>query len=203
MRTKYFYLIIVMLVALNIIFYVTLLQNNRVEEFPPDNCQPIIDVMKAQFNNYLGWMVEKRIAYENRSFDSTIRLAASDGKDQPICELVKDTPVLVADFQKVHCQVCIFEEIPLLKNISKIIGKEKIIFLYDFASLRERIAFERNNGLVTYELSHQPKILSEEEVQPLVYMITQDLLIHDVFIPHRDVSGVSEAYYSLINDKYF
>lgn len=203
MKTKFIYLTIAIFVLLNVYLITRVSVNDSSDLVKPVESLREIEIIKMNLNHYMDMLIRNQVKSNNQMLDSNIMLSRSDDTLLPLYKLTEGKAALLANFSNSTCQVCVADEITLLKKLSEVVGKDRIILIHHFNDRRDRVSFERNNDLLTYELHDQLFPTGELSGQPVLFIVSGDYRIHDLFIPNKDLVNLSESYYEGLVNKYF
>jgi hypothetical protein len=118
--------------------------------------------------------------------------------------LVKQHSIVVFDFTHISCKTCFEDELNRIVKLSDDFGKENIILISDFSSIREQYVIENQYGLKAFDKQDNEFGLPiEHEQYPYIYIIDTNCIARDFYIPTQQFFSLGNIYYKIIYEKYF
>lgn len=142
-----------------------------------------------------------KLKLENSSLSPAILLRTESGDTIALKQLVKDSAKLIFKYSEITCNSCVDNEVNNLVNFARNNDSKTIIVIGEYSNIRELNIFKRINkiDLPVYNL-----ISSESFTKvnlnglPLLFVLSPDLVISNVYIPLKELPKLSRPYYSSI-----
>lgn len=136
--------------------------------------------------------------------DSTLILISAEGKELALYDIIDKLPILVFNFQNYSCKVCIDDELDRLKLAADEIGAKNVIAIGSFSTQREQFVTEKNFGLKTYSFKQKNfKLPVDNLYQAYLFVIDRNWETSGVYVPVKDLSSMSDIFYSIVINKHF
>ena len=142
--------------------------------------------------------------FQSMKIDRDLILYNTDGQIQELGKLVCQGPKLIFKYSKLNCDVCVDEQIILLKEFTEIIGSENVIIISDYDNPRELTQFVRMNQLDNEVLNlHDQEIIPFDKSLPYYFILSRHLTLQQLFIPLSGSRYLTKNYFNLILRSYF
>ena len=107
------------------------------------------DSLKILKSLHENLMQNISLIFENQynSIDNDIIFLDENNNKSSIKQVILNSPKLVFNYSKLNCNICVDEQITILKKASKTIGLENILILTDYNSPRDLSRFIRLNQI--------------------------------------------------------
>lgn len=146
----------------------------------------------------------RQVRYNNnlQGHYSTIQLNDSQNKPLLFSSFVHDAPKLFFRFTEQNCTACIEAEIPKLKALAKIIGKDKIVVLTSNEPGSKAIQFIKRNYQLEFPIfdvaQDQLKSLEIEGLNTPYLFVGDSNGLRNFFVPEKSLPELSDIYYSAV-----
>lgn len=142
--------------------------------------------------------------YQYGSIDKNIVFQDGNNNKISIKQIVRERPMLVFKYSALSCNVCISEQISLLKKASKEVGSENILILTDYISPQDLSRFLRMNQ-IDFKVFNQSDIelTTIDKRLPYYFILDESLSSKHLFIPIKGDTSLTQKYFNTINEKYF
>ena len=197
--------ILTILVIILIAFNITLLFNLlRIKKVSYSCKQELASVIET--NDIIEQILINRelITIRNIGLQINIKQKVTDenGNKISITELLNNSPKIIFRYSGLNCQLCIEEEIKILRKYINDIGFDNILFFSTYNSTRDLFLFKRINQLQDFEIFN----LKEEKLNipidslniPYVFLIDSfgnAVMLH---IPEKTKPEFSEQFYKVV-----
>ncbi len=197
--------IITILVIILITFNITLLINSlKYKKLVFQYKQELASVIET--NDIIDQILINRelITIRNIGLQINIKQKITDEKGNKISitELLNNSPKIIFRYSGLNCQLCIEEEIKILRKYINDIGFDNILFFSTYNSTRDLFLFKRINQLQNFRIYN----LKEEKLNipidsiniPYVFLVSSSGHIDILHIPEKTKSEFSEQFYKVI-----
>lgn len=203
---KTYKLIAVFLLLINILLLIILTYEKtkifEMSKFNQQSNDSIID-LKGK-NKILHQDIALMLEFQFRTIDSNVILYDENNIKTSLKQLCNKKPKLIFKYSTLNCNVCVDEQIKLLKKETEIIGVENVIIITDYKTTRELYQFRRMNqidikiyNLMNYEITRIDKNL------PYYFVLNSNSSISQLFIPIKNENVFIFQYFKEINNRYF
>lgn len=120
--------------------------------------------------------------------------------------LIGDSKKLVLKISDAHCNVCIDQELRLIKIANREAMEENIIIIAQFERFEKFYAFAKAKSLtsnVYFIGKNFENIPIDDAGTPYAFLVKNDGLLDSVFAPSKDLPENSQHYYYFIFSEYF
>jgi hypothetical protein len=193
-----FVLIIFLLINIGLMFYIKDVKKTSLTtiEYQANNINHYIELYveqlsQAQLNNDL-------------KINDTITVNNEFNDKRALHELFTRSPKVIIRFSELGCNLCIEEELSLIKEYVSKIGNKNIIILTNHSNVRRLLNFKISNN-INFDIfsCNNIGIPFEKENRLFVFVSDSSLLIKNFFIPEKSFPKLSKEYYLTISKKYF
>jgi len=153
--------------------------------------------------NLTTYMMSCQIKYNGLTLPEETVLITSGQRETSIIDLVHKFPILIVDLRMSTCKICVDDEIARLKTLTRMIGPERVILLYESNSFRNNRAFETENNINIYSTPTTSQSPLPQPDQSCCYVVDEELQIMDFLILSSTNEEITEEYLNLIREKYF
>ncbi len=146
------------------------------------------------------------IQYESNGIpvDKEAQLETSFEDVVSIKDIINNSPKLIFNFKNISCKTCFEDEMERLISLSDKIGKDNIIFISKFTNIREQYVLEKKYGITILNIDNDSLGLPiEKKYYPFIFVIDNNLVAKDFYIPTTEFYFLGDIYYDIILDKYF
>ncbi len=192
---------IIFLIGLNLLLLVKMYNNNQ----QPEVTKPTNYSSQTSISDSTLTMIKHLSAEsDGKVLNGDIILVTSDGEEMTLRQLVSNVPVLVFNYTKYSCKVCIEDELQRLSSFSAKIGSENIIIIGQFETAREQYVMENTYGLKFYHFNESTFDLPVDSLD-LAYMfvLNDQLQTNGVYLPIKEFSAMTDVYLSLVLSKFY
>jgi hypothetical protein len=151
-------------------------------------------------------LLNTSLAYEFLSapIDGNIKLFDLQNNSTALLRVVKNHPILIFKYSSLNCNVCVDEQITLLKKLGDKIGTENILILTNYNSPRELILYLRINqiNIKVFNLNEVALTPIDKNV-PYYFILDKDLLLKMLFIPTKGDINLTKQYFEKICYRFF
>ena len=116
-----------------------------------------------------------------------------------------NVPKIVIRLSAVACDICLDEELKIIKGYISIIGTENIMIFASSYNLRS-LKVRKNNLLIDipiYQIEETGIQFEANHTNLFVFTINSDFTVKDFFIPEKSLPEISNDYYDVISKKYW
>lgn len=113
--------------------------------------------------------------------------------------------ILILRYSDLNCHSCIDNQISIMKDMSKLIGRENILILATYKYERDFYLFKKMsklNGIMIYNTKNIDMPL-DNYGKPYVFVLDLNMVISSIFIPHNDYDELTKSYYKYLISNYF
>jgi hypothetical protein len=197
------YLVLLLVVANLILLKLVLMPGSPLKSKPDISSSSTISGIVSQCGTTITTLLRTQMEYNGRVIPKNLSLISSDGSKHIVSNLGRNLPVIIADFRRSSCSICVEKEIERLQKLSNRIGKESIILLLPFNSERNRRAFEAKYHINTYDVVHADNLEMPDIGVPYVFILDKSFRIRDIHLLSSEYPITTTNYYSLIIQKYY
>lgn len=184
-RTIYFPLFLISLLTICLLIYVTL--RNRSNSIGKN------DLMEQTFLNKYWLELESGSVKLN----DCILYSYTGNQITYLHEIVEKSHVLVLRFSETNCNICIDTEVENLLKFSKKVDSVNIVLIGSYSN--ERARWMRKSKFKIFNLRDQVLGLPlDDQNVPYYFILDEDLSAKSVFIPFKELPGLTEKYFELI-----
>lgn len=142
--------------------------------------------------------------YQYGSIDKNIFFLDENNNKISIKQVIRERPMLVFKYSTLSCNVCINEQISLLKKTSKEIGSENILILADYNSPRDLSRFLRMNQ-IDFRVLNQGgiELTTIDKRMPYYFILDVSLSLKNLYIPIQGDTSLTQHYFNKISERYF
>ncbi|MCX6326527.1 MAG: redoxin domain-containing protein [Bacteroidia bacterium] len=142
--------------------------------------------------------------YQSKRIDGNIIFLNEEDDIISIKQLAMNSPKLIFKYSALNCNVCIDEQISLLKKASKDIGSENIIIITDYDTPRELSQFIRMNQINFRVLNLQNmEFTLIDKSLPYYFILDESFSLKLLFIPIKGDTSLTQQYFNKISERYF
>lgn len=140
--------------------------------------------------------------FQSDKIDKNIVLFDEKENKITLKQLVQNKPKLIFKYSDLNCNVCIDEQINLLKKASEKIGSENIIILANYNSPRELSQFIRMNQInfKVFNLRNT-EFTSVDRSLPYYFILDESFSLNLLFIPIKGNTSLSQLYFNKVSEK--
>ncbi len=165
------------------------------------------DSLRRIENNqkYLSDKVLAGIKIQSRSLNDSIELVNNEGSSLFFRQLFHDNETKFCFFYKdIHCQPCIDKEIGKLKELSKKIGKHKVVIIANYKSHTEFARFVEANNIDfnVFNYSKSEFITDFPTYFPFYFLSNTGFKVNMVFIPDKKQDNLTKEYYKIVESSF-
>lgn len=198
--------LIICLICLNLILLATLCTRQKELQQYSSNLEIMEDSLRhhiLRFDNLLSnYLIMTE--FQSMKIDRDLILYNTDGQIQELGKLVCQGPKLIFKYSKLNCDVCVDEQIILLKEFTEIIGSENVIIISDYDNPRELTQFVRMNQLDNEVPNlHDQEIIPFDKSLPYYFILSRHLTLQQLFIPLSGSRYLTKNYFNIILRSYF
>lgn len=161
----------------------------------------------SELYNLLIWNIGKHYSFENSAI-TDFEITDKDNNKLLFSDLMENESgeyKLVFFFSSTHCGSCIDSEMSNIQSFGHIVGKNHIIILAQYESMRHLRAFlaSRKINIPVYCVKTNPVGILKEENLPYSFIVDKNMTAEFVFIPIKEIPSYSEMYYTTIRERFF
>jgi hypothetical protein len=146
------------------------------------------------------------IMFDYQSFNIDSNTVLLDESDNIVFlkQLVDKKPKLIFKYSTLNCNVCVDEQISLLKEASKKIGSENIIILANYNSPKELSQFARMNQ-INFKVFNLRNVefTAIDKGLPYYFILDESISLKLLFIPIKGDTFLTQKYFDKISGRYF
>lgn len=142
--------------------------------------------------------------FQSNTIDKNIFLFDENERKVDFQQLVNGKPILIFKYSSLNCNVCVDEQISVLKQVSSKIGSNNIVLITDYNTPRELINFVRMNQIDfrIYNLRNV-EFTSIDKSLPFYFLLDKSFTLKKLFIPIKDDILLTQIYLNTLLEKYF
>lgn len=162
-----------------------------------------IDQLNSRHNS---WLLNYSITYHYQSLKIDGNHVLFDEKSNRInlLQLSEKGPILIFKYSALNCNVCVDEQISLLKKAAKDIGPGNITILTDYNTERELYQFIRMNQIDLQVFNSRNIELTEiDKSIPYYFILDNSYTLKLLFIPVTGDSLLTQQYFKKITERFF
>jgi hypothetical protein len=142
--------------------------------------------------------------FQSYKIDENVEIYDENEERITLIQLIQKKPKLIFKYSDLNCNVCIDEQINLLKKASEIIGSENIIILANYDSPRDLIQFRRMNQIDFKVLNLRDiEFTAVDKSLPYYFILDESLSLKLLYIPIKGDISLTQQYFEKINKRYF
>jgi hypothetical protein len=141
---------------------------------------------------------------QSENIDSTIVLSDENNNRIFLKQLANKKPRLTFKYSVLNCNVCVDEQLALLKKASEKIGSENIIILANYNSPRDLSQFVRMNQIdfKVFNL-HNIEFTAVDKGLPYYFILDESFSLKLLFIPIKGDNSLVQLYFNKVSERYF
>lgn len=126
-------------------------------------------------------------------------------KEIKIAQIVSRGPYLIFKYSNLNCEVCVDEQISLLKYAKELIGVTKILIITNYSSYGELSRFQRLNQLDDFKILNlkNNELTSVDKSFPYYFILDESYSLKQLYVPIRGDSLITKEYFNNSLKKYF
>ena len=192
------YIVFILLISINICGILFVVLNNRIEK------SKVYESFDSNYTNY-SYSVRRNFEWEllndGHSFNPGAIVTTNKGK-MDIRDLIVNKPVLFFFISIYECNVCIDDEVNILKSFVTHPHPSNIYIIKRFESERLLHVFEKEQGLNALMINNETLDLPLENINsPFYFVIMPNLMTTHSYVPDFSNIENSRAYLSTIITK--
>jgi len=129
-----------------------------------------------------------------------------NGKDTIYLSDIIDSDKLIFRYSELHCNTCIDAQIDALKANIDLFNKNDVIILTKSTNRQYITQFKKFNKIEfpIYELTDSLEVIIPDIDLPYYFIIEKKTTrINSAFVPHKEISDITEKYLNLVKEKYW
>lgn len=142
---------------------------------------------------------------ENKSITGNEKLYNENGDSLLIKNILNNENKIVFYFNQINCESCVEAEIQHILKMPNLIRNKKLILLSKYNDMKELMLFKRINRIDSLQIFNlkngKLNLPFEDHNVPIVFVVTKNLKLEYLFVPNKNVHGLSENYYKVISHK--
>lgn len=113
-------------------------------------------------------------------------------------------PRLIFKYSTLNCNICVEEQVTLLKKASEKIGTENIMIITNYTSPLELSQFLRLNQIdfKVFNLQNMEFTVMDKNL-PYYFILDEDFSLKNLFIPVKGDTALSQQYFIKVQERYF
>jgi hypothetical protein len=193
--------VLTILIIFNILLLLILIKSKNEKanfDISLQDCHNSVQNIKDRMNNI---MLDLSLIYEfdSEQIDYNTIIYDEDENQLSLNQLIQDSPILVFKYSQLHCDVCIDEQISLLKGAEELINENKIILLTNYSSKNDLARFKRVNQLNFKVFNLKNSELTEiDKSFPYYFILDKSFSLKKFFIPIKGDTLLTKDYYKSI-----
>jgi hypothetical protein len=203
---SYFIAASALLLCLNII----LLFLNKKERKDYQNLNQSLNIYSdslSQFKNRNDILVLNTsliFKFESEKIDENAILFDENGDPITLKQLIQKKPKLIFKYSDLNCNVCVDEQITLLKKVVTKIGSENIIIISNYNSIRELSQFVRMNQLdiKVYNMKDN-RFFTIDSNLPYYFVLDESFSLKLLYIPIKGDALTVQQYFNKVGERFF
>lgn len=195
-----------LLFCLNIILLLTLKKERKDFQNLNQSLHMTYDSLGKLKNRDDVLLLNASLMFEFQSYkiDENVEIYDENEERITLIQLIQKKPKLIFKYSDLNCNVCIDEQINLLKKASEIIGSENIIILANYDSPRDLIQFRRMNQIDFKVLNLRDiEFTAVDKSLPYYFILDESLSLKLLYIPIKGDISLTQQYFEKINKRYF
>jgi len=198
---RIFFVLLIIFIALNITLVINSL---KIKKFYHSCRQELTSAVESiDINEHI--LINRELnTIKNIGLQINTKQMVSDekGSKRSIVGLLNDSPKIIFRYSELNCQLCIEDEIQILKKYIDAIGFDNILFFSTYNTTRDLFLFKRMNQLQDFEIYN----LKEEKLNipvdslniPYVFVVDSFGNVFMLHIPERTKPEYSEQFYKVV-----
>ena len=196
--------ILYLLILTLLVFNVKLLINIKNLENKYSKQSSIVSKLELSIDVIENSMLQGQIN-NNLLLDGELQLLDENDNKYNLKEFLSSGTKLVICSTETGCNVCIENELELIKKYQTAIGIDNIIAFTKYNNSRKLKIFKKANSIdfQAFYANNLSLPFEKEYDQPFVFIVDSTLQVKHFFVPNTIVPNLSESYYSSICERYF
>jgi hypothetical protein len=160
-----------------------------------------------QFENHEDiFLLNYSLMYEfqGERIDNAIIFLDEDNNKISLKQLFNHKPRLIFKYSSLNCNVCVDEQITLLKKASEKIGSGNIMIITDYNSPRELSQFVRMNQIDFKVLNLRNMNLTMIDKRfPYYFILDESYSLKLLYIPIKGDTSITQKYFETVSERFF
>ena len=157
-------------------------------------------LIKNEYLHSISELLDQTWSNNRLLINNSLPIIDSNGNRKTLKDITK--PVLVVRNMESGCNLCIENELKILKKYRDLYQSENVIILSDHDSGRKLKVFKNSNNLDSIQVASCKNLglpFEKEFVKPYVFLLDKNNYTSHFFIPEVTRPEVSEKYYKKIS----
>lgn len=146
------------------------------------------------------------LIFEFQSLDIDPNTIFYDESDNIITldQIVRRSPYLIFKYSVLNCDVCVEEQISLLKNAVKYNGLNNILIITNYNSNTDLYRFKRMNQIDMEILNMKNTEFTQiDKNLPYYFVLDESYSLKHFFVPIKGDTSLTKEYFNMVNKRYF
>lgn len=158
----------------------------------------------ANASNLLKAHIFQQVLYSNLKISKEMKVVNERNEAGQLVELVAKggVPKVIFRFSESHCIDCILAELNQLKELAGVIGRENVLLLTSWSGSNDLLLFKKNYNVDLPLYNIPADQLAANKIEhlnfPYLFVMDSDFSPVMVFIPEKELPGLSKNYYRLV-----